>query len=88
MRFIRHIGVGAGPVLEAGVLSEKYDFTKLNTLPMNDQDAALLVLRSGRSFADVTTQILTAREELKGIEPLIKAYEAKKKPIKAPVKKK
>ena len=60
MRILKYVGPGTGPVLSSPLLSAAYDFSVNGIREVADDDAAILLVRCGRSFRDVTEAQLEA----------------------------
>ena len=60
MRILKYVGPGTGPVLSSPLLSATYDFSVNAIREVAADDAALIKVRCGRSFRDVTEAQLEA----------------------------
>jgi uncharacterized repeat protein (TIGR02059 family) len=54
MRILKYVGPGTGPVLSSPLLSTSYDFSVNAIREVAVDDAAMILVRCGRSFKDVT----------------------------------
>ena len=60
MRILKYVGPGTGPVLSSPLLSASYDFSVNAVREVAIDDAAMILVRCGRSFRDVTNAQLEA----------------------------
>ena len=57
MKFIKYVGSGTGPAMASPLLTKNYDFSAIDTYEMPDEDARLLLTRSGGSFREVSDAV-------------------------------